>query len=48
MSGNVLKRTRFSRVQLKVLETLMPIIRRVDRMLPWNGLSVVAVAVKPQ
>jgi glycosyltransferase involved in cell wall biosynthesis len=48
MSGNVLKRTRFSRVQLKVLETLMPLIRRVDHMLPWNGLSVVAVAVKPE
>ena len=41
------KRKRFSRVQLKILEMLMPIVRRVDRIWPWNGLSVVGVADKP-
>ncbi len=47
LNGKVLKRTGFSRVQLKVLEVLMPVIRRTDRILPWQGLSVIGVGVKP-
>ena len=46
-SGTVLKRTRFSRVQLKTLEIAMPFIRRLDRFLPWKGLSVIGIGVKP-
>jgi hypothetical protein len=46
LSGNVLKRTSFSRLQLKVLELAMPVVRRIDRLLPWTGLSVIGVGVK--
>jgi glycosyltransferase involved in cell wall biosynthesis len=46
LNGTVLKRRHFSRVQLKVLELAMPMLRRIDRMWPWNGLSLIAVGVK--
>ena len=47
-NGKVLKRKTFSQVQLKVLQMLMPILRRLDPVLPWGGLSLIAVATKPQ
>ncbi len=47
VNGNILRRRSFSKVQLKVLELGMPVVRRVDRMLPWGGLSLIAVGVKP-
>jgi glycosyltransferase involved in cell wall biosynthesis len=46
LSGRVLRRKTFSRVQLKILDLLMPILSRIDRMWPWKGLSLIAVAVK--
>ena len=46
LNGKVLRRRKFSRVQLKLIDILMPIIKRVDRFLPWSGVSVVAIAVK--
>jgi SAM-dependent methyltransferase len=46
-NGQVLGRKRFSRVQLKALEVMMPIIRRVDAVWPWRGLSLVAIGQKP-
>lgn len=46
LNGRILKRTGFSRVQLKVLETIMPAVRRFDRIWPWGGLSVIGVGVK--
>jgi glycosyltransferase involved in cell wall biosynthesis len=46
LNGKVLKRKRFSRVQLKIVDILMPLLKRVDRFLPWGGLSIVAVGVK--
>ena len=46
LNGTILKRTRFSRVQLKVLEILMPLIRCADRIWPWAGLSVIGIGVK--
>jgi SAM-dependent methyltransferase len=47
-NGKVLKRKTFSPVQLKILQMLMPILRRLDPILPWGGLSLIAVATKPQ
>ncbi len=47
LNGSLLKRRHFSRVQLKVLETAMPVIRRADRLWPWPGLSLIAIGVKP-
>jgi SAM-dependent methyltransferase len=46
LNGRVLKRNRFSRVQLKSLDMLMPVLSRVDRFWPWSGLSLIAIAVK--
>ena len=46
LSGKLLRRKTFSRVQLKVLDLLMPILSRVDRFWPWSGLSLVAIGVK--
>ena len=47
LTGKVLKRKTFSPIQLKVLQMTMPILRRIDSLLPWGGLSLIAVAVKP-
>jgi glycosyltransferase involved in cell wall biosynthesis len=47
VNGRLLRRTKFSRVQLKTLELMMPGVRRLDRLLPWGGLSVIGVGVKP-
>jgi glycosyltransferase involved in cell wall biosynthesis len=47
-SGKVLRRKTFSRVQLKVLQMTMPVLRRLDSLLPWGGLSLIAIATKPQ
>jgi glycosyltransferase involved in cell wall biosynthesis len=47
LNGKVLKRKTFSKVQLKVLQMAMPVLRRLDGILPWNGLSLIAVATKP-
>jgi glycosyltransferase involved in cell wall biosynthesis len=46
LNGKLLRRKTFSRVQLKTLNTAMPLIRRVDRLCPWPGLSLIAIGVK--
>jgi len=45
-NGKVLRRRTFSRVQLKILQICMPVLRPLDPMLPWGGLSLIAVATK--
>lgn len=47
ISGRLLRRRKFSRVQLKALELMMPLVRRLDRLWPWSGLSLIGVGVKP-
>lgn len=47
-SGRVLKRREFSRLQMKIVDTLVPAIRRVDKKLPWGAQSVIAVARRPK
>jgi hypothetical protein len=42
----VLKRQTFSRVQLKLFDAALPILRRVDRLIPWTGISVIGIGVK--
>jgi hypothetical protein len=46
LNGKVLRRRTFSRVQLKVFDVLMPLLKKVDRVWPWTGLSVIAIATK--
>jgi glycosyltransferase involved in cell wall biosynthesis len=45
-NGTLLRRKTFSRFQLKALDVAMPFLRRIDRVLPWSGLSIIAVARK--
>jgi hypothetical protein len=40
----VLRRKHFSRVQLKLFNETIWFWRRVDRFLPWQGNSLIAVA----
>ncbi|MEK6406212.1 MAG: glycosyltransferase [Acidobacteriota bacterium] len=47
LNGKVLRRKGFSRVQLKILDTLVPILRRIDRGWPWSGISIIGIGVKP-
>jgi glycosyltransferase involved in cell wall biosynthesis len=46
LNGKVLKRRHFSRGQLKVFNMAVPVIRKLDRMVPWKGLGIIAVARK--
>lgn len=46
LNGTLLKKKNFSRVQLKMLEIMMPVIRRIDRLFPWTGVSIIGIAVK--
>jgi glycosyltransferase involved in cell wall biosynthesis len=46
LNGRALHRKTFSRVQIKLLEAIMPLVRRIDRLWPWAGLSVVGIGVK--
>ena len=46
LNGKVLRRKNFSRFQLKALELAMPALRRIDRLWPWGGLSIIGVGVK--
>jgi len=46
LNAKILRRKRFSRFQLKILEIIVPILRIVDRYFPWGGLSLIAVGVK--
>jgi glycosyltransferase involved in cell wall biosynthesis len=48
LNGRLLRRKSFSRTQLKTVDLLMPLFRRIDRLFPWSGLSLIAVAVKPR
>ncbi len=45
-NGKVLRRKRFSRVQLKLVNNSIPLLRRIDRLLPWGGLSLIGIGVK--
>jgi glycosyltransferase involved in cell wall biosynthesis len=45
-NGKLLRRNRFSRIQLKALDVMTPILSRIDRVWPWSGLSLIGVAVK--
>jgi len=47
INGRILKHRTFSRIQLKIFDSLIFLVRRVDRFLPWKGLSVIAIARKP-
>jgi SAM-dependent methyltransferase len=43
LNGRLFRRARLGRVQLKAFDSLVWLWRRVDRLLPWPGLSLLAV-----
>ncbi len=45
-NGKILRRKRFSRLQLKLVNNSIPILRRIDRLWPWSGLSLIGIGVK--
>jgi SAM-dependent methyltransferase len=47
LNGKILKRKVFSRVQLKIFDTAVPLLRHLDRWLPYGGQSLIAVALRP-
>jgi glycosyltransferase involved in cell wall biosynthesis len=48
-SSRVLRRSRISRVALKIWDKSVWLLRRIDPLLPWRGLSLVMVArLKPK
>jgi glycosyltransferase involved in cell wall biosynthesis len=46
LNGRLLKRRHFSRSQLKIFNMAVPVVRRIDRLFPWSGLGIIAVARK--
>jgi glycosyltransferase involved in cell wall biosynthesis len=47
LNGKLLKRRHFSRNQLKLFNTLVPLIRRIDNLIPGAGLGIIAISRKP-
>jgi len=45
-NGKVLMRRRFSRIQLKIFDSLVWLWRRMDQYLPWPGQSLIVVGRK--
>ena len=43
-NGKVRKARNFSRVQLKLFDVTIPLLRRVDHFFPWPGLGLLVVA----
>ncbi|MCX7008960.1 MAG: class I SAM-dependent methyltransferase, partial [Kiritimatiellaeota bacterium] len=48
LNGRVLKRKHFGRFQLKFYDTFVWLWRLLEYVLPWPGLSLIAVARKPR
>ena len=46
-NGKVLQRRHFSKVQLKIVNLLTGLFRRLDDVLPWHGASLIGVVRRP-
>jgi hypothetical protein len=47
VNGRLLKKKTFSPFQLAVFDRLVWLWRKVDKLLPWSPVSIIAVARKP-
>lgn len=47
LNGRILKKRSFSRFQLAIFDALVPLWRRMDRLIPWRPVSIIVVARKP-
>jgi SAM-dependent methyltransferase len=48
ITGKLLKRSHISRFQLKIFDRLVWLWRRIDRFIPWEPTSLIAIAAKPK
>ncbi len=48
LNGKLLKRKVLGRYQLRLFNSLMPLVRLVEPVLPWTGLSLVVIARRPE
>jgi glycosyltransferase involved in cell wall biosynthesis len=48
LNGRLLRRRRFGNVQLKIINQLTWLFRRLEHVLPWHGASLIAVVRRPQ
>jgi glycosyltransferase involved in cell wall biosynthesis len=46
VNGKILKKRTFSRSQLKVFNMMVPVLRRLDSLVPGRGLGIIAVATR--
>lgn len=46
-NGRILRRKYFGKLQLKILDHAVWLLRLLDRIVPWKGLSLIVVARKP-
>jgi hypothetical protein len=46
MTGRILKRSTLSRFQLRIFNKLVWLWRKIDEMLPWGAVSIIAIARK--
>lgn len=46
VNGKVMKKRTFSRWQIKIVDTLTPLMKKVDHFIPWEGLSVIGIGTK--
>jgi SAM-dependent methyltransferase len=44
VNGRIFKRKVVGRLQLKVFDMFVPLIRLIDPFLPWRGLSLIVIA----
>ena len=47
VNSRLLRRKRMDRIQIKLLEMMVPVMRVVEAILPLPGLSLICVARKP-
>ena len=47
LNSKMLRRKKLSRLELKILDTLIPVMKKIDGIWPWEGLSLVIIAEKP-
>jgi hypothetical protein len=46
LNGKLLRRNKISRLQLKAVDVVMPLLSRMDALHPWKGLSLVGIGRK--
>jgi glycosyltransferase involved in cell wall biosynthesis len=47
LNGKILGRRHFSRFQLKLFDWMIWLIRRIDHLFPWRGISLIAIGRRP-